>query len=97
MLENIELEVDTKKNLKIISAEKDTSMKDLVLGEAKKVIDNNLTIPVIDRAENYSSLIIDVDADTKKRIKNYCNNQEVRLRDFWVECVNRILEEGNDD
>ena len=87
MLENIELEVDTKKNLKIISAEKDTSMKDLVLKEAEYVINNNVVVPVIDRAEDYSSLIIDVDADMKKR---------VRLRDFWVECVNRILEEQND-
>ena len=93
MLENIELEVDTKKNLKIISAEKDTSMKDLVLKEAEYVINNNVVVPVIDRAEDYSSLIIDVDVDMKKRIKQYCRNQDVRLRDFWVECVNRILEE----
>lgn len=93
MLENIELEVDTKKNLKIISAEKDTSMKDLVLKEAEAIISNNTIIPVVERAEDYSSLIIDVDVDMKKRIKQYCRNQDVRLRDFWVECVNRVLEE----
>ena len=93
MLENIELEINTKKDLKIISAEKDTSMKDLVLDKANYIMNNDIIIPVVDRAEEYSSLIIDVDADMKKEIKDYCNHQDVRLRDFWVECVNRILEE----
>ena len=74
MLENIELEVDTKKNLKIISAEKDTSMKDLVLKEAEYVINNNVVVPVIDRAEDYSSLIIDVDADMNDELAEQLSN-----------------------
>lgn len=93
MLENIELETETKKHLKIISAERDTSMKDLVLKEARYIIGNDVIVPVTERAEEYSSLIIDVDTDMKKKIKEYCSGQEVRLRDFWVECVNRALKE----
>lgn len=99
MQENIELKDTDKIRLKTISAQKVTHMKDLILNEAHNIIDNNYTVPRVDREEEYcrTSLIIKVDDDFKEEIKNYCDTHSVRIRDFWVECVNRNLRRYNDE
>ena len=93
MQENIELKITDKIELKTISAQKLVHMKDLILNEAHDIIDNDYTVPRVDREEesDRTSLIIKVDDDFKEEIKTYCDVHSVRIRDFWVECVNRNL------
>lgn len=90
-LENIELEANTKTKIKIISAEKDIPMKKLITKEAKNIIDEKKDIPLTERETNRSHLIIDINPTLKKKIKTYCEDKEVRIRDFWVECANQII------
>ena len=99
MQENIELKNTDKIQLKTISAQKVTHMKDLILNEAHYIIENNCNVPRVDREEekNRTSLIIKVDDDFKEEIKNYCDVHSVRIRDFWVECVQRNLRRYNND
>ncbi len=93
MQENIEVSKQDKIKLKIISAQYEKHMKDLIIDEAHSVIDNKDFIPMLDREEeeNRGSLIIKLDDDFKVQIKDYCYSNHVRIRDFWVECINRII------
>lgn len=93
MQENIELKDTDKIQLKTISAQEVKHMKDLILDEARVVIDNNYDVPRVDREEeeNRTSLIIKIDDSFKDEIKMFCDVHSVRIRDFWVECVQRII------
>lgn len=93
MLENIELSSENKKRFKVFAAEKDVSMKDLIMKEARQVMDENAFVPLTDRAEDYTSLIIDIPEDFKEEIKIFCVQKDIRIRDLWVECCRRILED----
>lgn len=94
MLENIELSAEDKKRFKVLSVKKDISMKDLILEEAHNVIEEEAFIPSLDRAEDYTSLIIDIPKEFKEEIKSFCNQRDIRIRDLWVECCRRILEDS---
>lgn len=96
-LENIELNKDTKIQLKTVSVQHSKHMRDLIIDEAHKIIESGDTVPRVDREDNRTSLIIEVSNSFKKDIKYYCDIKGVRLRDFWVECVNRVLEVYNDE
>lgn len=99
MQENIELNDKDKIKLKMISAQKVTHMKDLIIKEAHYVIDNNEPVPRVKREDEHNrvSLIIKVDDDFKEKIKTFCDVHSIRIRDFWVECVQRIIRENNYD
>ena len=97
MQENIELKVEDKIQLKIISAKLTEHMKDLIINEAHAIIDNNEDVPLVKREINRTSLIIKLDDDFKEEIRTFCDIHSIRIRDFWVECVNRIIKRyGND-
>lgn len=93
MQENIELKNTDKTNLKVISAHQMTHMKDLVLNEARLIVDNNYNVPRVEREEekDRTSLIIKIDDSFKDEIKTFCGVHSIRIRDFWVECVQRVL------
>lgn len=74
-----------------MSTKENKYMKDLILYEAHEILDSKLDVPTVDRAENYTSLIIDLDDELKEDIKNYCSENDIRIRDFWVECVKRSM------
>lgn len=93
MQENIELNSQDKIRLKTISAQQVKHMKDMLLEEAKVIMENGDDIPRVEREDesNRSSLIIKLDESLKDEIKVYCGVKSVRIRDFWVECVQRII------
>ena len=93
MQENIELKDTDKIKLKTVSAQKVTHMKDLVLNEAHLIVENNYEVPRVEREEetDRTSLIIKVDDNFKDEIKTFCELHSVRIRDFWVECVQRVI------
>lgn len=93
MQENIELKDTDKINLKMVSAQQVKHMKDLILDEAHLIIDNNDNVPRVEREDESDrvSLIIKVDDEFKEEIKLFCETHSIRIRDFWVECVHRIL------
>lgn len=97
MQENIELGRKIKIEFKSLAAKNQVTMKDWLLNEAKDIIDNNEIVHRTEREDDRDSLIIKVPDDLKIRIKNYCEQEDVRIRDFWVECVKRIIERYNNE
>lgn len=94
MQENIELKDTDKIKLKMIAAQEVRHMKDLILIEAHDIIDNDYKVHRLKREDerNRVSLIIKLDDDFKETIRMFCDVHSVRIRDFWVECVHRIIE-----
>lgn len=100
MLENIELHKDNKRKFKMIAADYTTTMKALIMEEARFVMDEDLDVPSSDRESEQDriSVIIDIPADFKNEVKMFTYNNNLRIRDLWVFCVDRIIErEWQDD
>lgn len=93
MQENIELKDTDKIKLKMIAAQEVKHMKDMILIEAHNIIDNDYQVPRTEREDenNRVSLIIKLEDSFKEEIKSFCDIHSIRIRDFWVECVQRII------
>ena len=91
--ENVELNKETKKKLKIIAAQEGVSMRDLLLTETKSIIQEDAEIPIREREkeENRSSLIINVPIEFKDDVRLFVNTHDIKIRDLWVESVDRII------
>lgn len=96
-LENIELNNNVKIKLKTISVQQSKHMRDLIVEQAHKIIDNNEYVPRTERDEDRTSLIIEVKDDFKQEIKTFCSIKDIRIRDFWVECVNKVIGEYDNE
>ena len=94
MLENVELNKDKKRIFKVIAANNNTTMKSLILDEVNDIITHNISVPssVREAEEDRTSLIIDIPANIKDNIKTYTYSNNLKIRDLWVFCVDRILE-----
>lgn len=94
MKENVELNNDVKKRLKVIAAENDTTMRQLLLNEINDIIQENRYIPCRDREdkESRSSLIINLSYETKDDIRLFVNENDIRIRDLWVAAADAIIE-----
>ena len=98
MKENVELNINDKKRFKVIAAEQDITMKDLLLTEAKNIMLHNDTVPSREREEeeNRSSLIINIPISFKEEVKVFTKRNGIKIRDLWVESVNRIIQRYDD-
>lgn len=95
MLENIELGSPLKHDFKVMSTKENIFMKDLIIAEARDILSSDHVVPSVEREENYTSLIINVPEDLKEEIKAYCNMNDIRIRDFWIECIKKSMERYN--
>lgn len=91
MLENIELNSQQKHDFKVMSTKENKYMKDLIIDEAKEILELDLSVPSLERSDDYTSLIISIPEELKEEVKNYCLQNNIRIRDFWTECVNRSM------
>lgn len=96
MLENIELGSQLKHDFKVMSSKRGIFMKDLIVSEAHDILSSDYTVPATDREENYTNLIINISEDLKEEIKAYCSMNDIRLRDFWIECIRKSMRRYDD-
>lgn len=92
--ENVELNIDDKKKFKVIAAEQGVTMKDLLLTEAVNIMNNGDPVPSREREDekDRSSLIINIPTDLKDDIRLFTSINDIKIRDLWVESVNRIIQ-----
>lgn len=94
MLENIEIDKKKKAKLKIITALKDTTIKQIVLQEITNILENNTPITEHTTTRNRESLIIDVDATLKAKIKQHAYENNTKIRDIWMQAVDQIIKQN---
>ena len=95
--ENLELSKESKKKLKVIAAEEEKTMRDLVLYEAAEIIGWDLDVEETEREpeESRTGLLINIPQESKDDIRLFCRDKEVKIRDFWVQSVNNVIERYN--
>lgn len=95
--ENIELSKEAKKKLKVIAAEQEKTMRDLVLFEAAEIIGWDLDVEKTEREpkETRTGLLINIPQECKDDIRLFCRDREIRIRDFWIQAVNNAIERYN--
>lgn len=94
MLENVELNKEKKRQLKVIAANNNTTMKALIIEEAAEIMKSDIEVPnsIREDENDRSSLIIDIESSFKDDIKLYTYNNNLKIRDLWVYCVDRIIQ-----
>lgn len=92
--ENLELNKESKRKLKVIAAEEEKTMRDLVLLEAAEIIGWDLDVEKTEREpkETRTGLLINIPQESKDDIRLFCRDKEVKIRDFWVQTVNNVIE-----
>ena len=91
--ENLELSKNDKKKLKVIAAEQEKTMRDMVLFEAAEIIGWDLEVKETEREpkETRTSLLVNIPQEAKDDIRLFSKDKEVRIRDFWIQCVNNTI------
>jgi ribosomal protein L30E len=92
--ENIELSKESKKKLKIIAAEQEKTMRDLVLFEAAEIIgwDLNVEETVREPKETRTGLLINIPQESKDDIRLFSKNRKIRIRSFWNKAVANAID-----
>ena len=91
---NIEIDKKKKAKLKIITALKDTTIKQIVLQAITNILENNTPITEHTTTRNRESLIIDVDATLKAKIKQHAYENNTKIRDIWIQAVDQIIKQN---
>lgn len=91
--ENLELSKEDKKKLKVIAAEQEKTMRDLVLFEAAEIIgwDSDVEETKREPKETRTGLLINIPQESKDDIRLFCKNREIKIRSFWVQAVANII------
>lgn len=92
--ESLELSKESKKKLKIIAAEQEKTMRDLVLFEAAEIIGWDLDVEKTQREpkETRTGLLMNIPQEAKDDIRLFCRDREIRIRDLWTQAVNNTIE-----
>lgn len=92
--ENVELNKQVKQKFKIIAAQQGVTMKDLLLHEAKEIMEYDYYVPTREReaVEDRSSLIVNIPSEFKEEIRLFIQDKDIKIRDLWVESVDRVIE-----
>jgi len=93
MVENIELDKDSKIKLKHMAIDKDTTLNKWMEKGAQYVLDNNIDIEETEVGD-YTTYTMEIPIELKEGIRAYTKEKEVRLRDFWATVSNIIIENG---
>ena len=92
--ENIELSKESKKKLKVIAAEREKTMRDLVLFEAAEIIgwDSRVEETKREPKETRTGLLMNIPQESKDDIRLFCRDREIKIKDFWIQSVNNVIE-----
>ena len=91
--ENIVLDSDLKRDLKHLSIDIDKYVSLMLVDGAKYILDNNVNVKKI-IANSYEPFTMKIDEGLKNKIKIFCKNEDIRIKDFWNEAGFIAIEKG---
>lgn len=89
--ENIVLEKDIKKSLKHLAIDKDTHVSLLLVEEANNIIENDKTLLEVNYGD-MESFTMKIDQELKTKIKMFCRDKGIKIKDFWNNAARIIIE-----
>lgn len=91
--ENIVLDSDLKRELKHLSIDIDEYVSVMLVNGAKYILDNDITVKKI-IANAYEPFTMKIDEGLKQKIKVFCRDEDIRIKDFWNEAGFIAIEKG---
>lgn len=91
MIENIEMLPDTKKNLKRIAIEKETTMRQLITDAVLNIIEADDSVEPTEKSENFTSLTINISRKDKDKIRKYVYYHDCKYRDIWIAAAKKVI------
>lgn len=89
--ENVMLRSDLKKQLQHLSIDTDKYISTMLIDGAEYILQNDIKISEISSTGDCVQFTMKIDADLKNKIKGFCLDREVRIKDFWNESAYIVL------
>lgn len=90
--ENVMLRSDLKKQLQHLSIDVDRYISVMLIQGAEYILKNNVDVSKTSIDDTCIQFTMKMDKDLKKQIKNFCNEKEIKIKDFWNESAYIVLE-----
>ena len=94
MIENIEMLPETKKNLKRIALEKNTTMRELITNAVLSIIKENKRVEKTQKNNDFTSLTINISRENKDKVRKYVYYHDCKYRDIWIAAANKVIEDN---
>lgn len=89
--ENVMLRSDLKKQLQHLSIDTDKYISTMLIDGAKYILHNNTKISKISSSDDCVQFTMKIDAELKNKIKGFCLDKDVKIKDFWNESAYIVL------
>ena len=89
--ENIILKEEYKKELKHISVDTNIPVATMLIACAAYILEEDRDIDKFHRKEQYDQFTMKIDEDLKSKIKDFCKEKEIRIKDFWNESAKMAI------
>lgn len=90
--ENIILRLDLKKKLKHLAIDNDTHVSLMLIDGADFVMNGNKPVPEVSSEDDFEAFTMKIDKEFKGKIKEFCRQQDVKIKDFWNEVAYIVVE-----
>lgn len=94
MIESIEMLPDTKKNLKRIAIEKDTTMRQLITDAVLAIIETDDSVSPTEKSNDFTSLTINISRKDKDKIRRYVYYHDCKYRDIWIAAAEKVISDN---
>lgn len=88
--ENIVMDKEIKKKLKHLAIDQNTHVSLMLVDKADKMIKYDANVPDFN-SDSIESFTMKIDEDLKRRIKVFCKDKDIRIKDFWNEAARSIV------
>lgn len=94
--ENVILDKDTKKELKHLAVDTHQTVSTMLINKANYVLNNDVKILKI-HFEEVESFTMKIDETLKDKVKVFCKDKDIRIKDFWNAVANMVIEDTKGD
>lgn len=90
--ENVMLRSDLKKQLQHLSIDTDKYISVMLIEGAKYILYNDTEVSRVSVNDACIQFTMKIDENLKNRIKDFCSDKEVKIKDFWNESAYIVLQ-----
>lgn len=90
--ENVMLRSDLKKQLQHLSIDTDKYISVMLIEGAKYILYNDVEVSRVSINDTCVQFTMKIDEILKDRIKDFCSEKEIKIKDFWNESAYIVLQ-----
>lgn len=90
--ENVMLRSDLKKQLQHLSIDVDKYISIMLIEGAQYILDNDVNVSKVSVDDTCIQFTMKIEEELKNRIKVFCLDKEIKIKDFWNESAYIVLQ-----